>query len=167
MPMPACIRELLPCSGLIGGLTLALIPVTAGVTVAEAQTRPTRELPGSTPPATAQEKPVILVDLGHGQTFFQTEPGRETPIGLSYRGMAQYLGAELRVTTEPLSAETLKSVRTLLIFGPLEPIEAAEVQAVTEFVKQGGGLIIGTDEDRRQSLAKTRANDSSLDWKRS
>jgi hypothetical protein len=111
------------------------------------------------PQAAAQEKPIILVDLGHGQQFFQTEPGRETPIGLQYRGMAQYLGAGLRVTTEPLSAETLKGVRTLLIFAPLEPIEAAEVQAVAEFVKQGGGLIIGTDEDRRQSLAKTRAND--------
>ena len=73
--------------------------------------------------------------------------------------MAKYLGAELRVTTEPLSAETLKGVRTLLLFAPLKPVEAAEVQAVTEFVKQGGGLLIGTDEDRRQSLAKTRAND--------
>jgi hypothetical protein len=148
-------RQLLP----ISGLTLALLSVAPGVTLSEAQTRPTREMPGAMPAAPAQEKPVILVDLGHGQTFFQTEPGRETPVGVSYRGMAQYLGAELRVTTEPLSAETLKGVRTLLLFAPLEPVEAAEVQAVAEFVKQGGGLMVGTDEDRRQSLAKTRAND--------
>ena len=76
-----------------------------------------------------------------------------------YRGMANYLGAELRITTQPLSKETLKDVRTLVIYAPLEPIEAAEVQAVTEFVQQGGNLMLGTDEDRRQNLAKTRAND--------
>jgi hypothetical protein len=88
------LRELLP----IAGLTIVLLSALT---------------------AAAQEKPVILVDLGHGQQFFQTEPGRETPIGVQYRGLAQYLGADLRVTTEPLSAETLKGVRTLLIFAPL------------------------------------------------
>ena len=72
-----------------------------------------------------------------------------------YRGMANYLGAELRVTTQSLSKETLKDVRTLVIYAPLEPIEAAEVQAVTEFVQQGRNLMLGTDEDRRQNLAKT------------
>jgi hypothetical protein len=106
-----------------------------------------------------QAKPVLLFDLGHGQTYFSAEAGRETPLQVTYRNMAQYLGAELRVTTQPLSKETLKDVRTLVLFAPLEPVEAAEAQAVVEFVQQGGGLMIGTDEDRRQNLSKTRLND--------
>jgi hypothetical protein len=139
-------------------LTLTLLTGAPGPNLAEAQTR---QVPGQTPSSipSAAQKTVILVDLGHAQTFFQTEPGRETPIGLSYREIARYLGAELRVTTEPLSKATLEGVKTLLIFAPLEPVEPAEIEAVADFVKQGGGLLVGTDEEARQGLAKTRAND--------
>jgi hypothetical protein len=149
------LRQLLP----ISGLTLALLSAAPGITLIEAQTRPTRTVPAGTAPAAAQQqKPVILVDLGHGQTFFRAD-GNDTPVQAMYRGITNYLGAELRVTTEPLTKELLKDVQTLLIFAPLEPIEPAEAAAVAEFVKQGGGMMIGTDEDRRQSLEKTRAND--------
>jgi hypothetical protein len=129
-------------------LSLCLLASAPGIVVhAEAQTAPT-------PP-----RPVLLFDLGHGQTYFSAEPGRETPLQVMYRDMAQYLGAELRVTTQPLSKETLKDVRTLVILAPLEAIEAAEIQAITEFVQQGGGLMLGVDEERRQKLAVSRAND--------
>jgi hypothetical protein len=73
------LRELLPVSGLIGSLTLVLLSDASGMIVADAdaQPRPTRTVPGATSPATsaaapanAQAKSIILVDLGHGQTFF-------------------------------------------------------------------------------------------------
>jgi hypothetical protein len=131
----------------IAALAIGLLFIAPGsVMHAEAQT-------------TDQAKPVLLFDLGHGQTYFSAEPGRETPLQIMYRDMAQYLGAELRVTTQTLSKDTLKGVRTLVIFAPIEPIEAAEAQAIAEFVQQGGGLMLGVDEERRQSLAKSHAND--------
>jgi hypothetical protein len=64
------LRELLPIAP-IAGLTLVLL---SGVMPADAQTRPTREVPGSTTPtAAAQEKPIILVDLGHGRVIAMGE----------------------------------------------------------------------------------------------
>jgi hypothetical protein len=50
-------------------------------------------------------------------------------------------------------------VHTLVVLGPTEPLCGTEIEAVVAFVGRGGGLMLGLDEERRQSLTKSRAND--------
>jgi hypothetical protein len=109
--------------------------------------------------ATPAPKPVILFDLAHGQTYLPAETGRETPMQKAYLEMVQWLGGEMRVSTRKLSQESLAGVRTLVLLGPAEPVDAGEVDAIAAFVSKGGGLLVGLDEERRQSLARSRAND--------
>lgn len=122
--------------------------------VCVAQTAPASPSAG-TPPA----KPAVLFDLAHGQTYLSTESGRETPMQKAYLDMAEWLGVEMRISTRKLSPETLAGVRTLVVMGPTEPLAPSEVEAIVAFVSRGGGLMVGLDEERRQSLARSRAND--------
>jgi hypothetical protein len=104
-------------------------------------------------------KPVVLFDLAHGQTYLSAETGRETPMQKAYLDMVEWLGGEMRISTRKLSPDTLAGVRTLVVLGPTEPLEQSEIEAIAAFVSRGGGLMVGLDEERRQSLTKSRAND--------
>jgi hypothetical protein len=119
--------------------------------------RQTQAAPSTVKPDAAP-KPVVLFDLGHGQAFFSAEPGRETPRQKAYAEILESLGLGMKLTTQRLSKEVLAGCRTLVLVGPSKPIEAAEVDSIFEFVNQGGALLLVVDEERRQSLADSRAN---------
>ncbi|MSM40027.1 MAG: DUF4350 domain-containing protein [Geobacter sp.] len=88
-------------------------------------------------PATAA---TVLFDQGHNQRFLAGETG---PLQLS--GLAgQFTQKGFTVTTQngPLSKEALAGVTALVISGPFAPYTPAEVDAIVDFVEQGGRLAI-------------------------
>ena len=58
----------------------------------------------------------------------------------------------------PITAETLAGARLLYLRAPSTEFTDAEAAAVVAFVKGGGSLLLVLDEERRQSLDKTKVN---------
>jgi hypothetical protein len=73
-------------------------------------------------------------------------------------GIAKKLGLEIRTSTESLTAATLAGARILYLRAPSKEFTASETDAIVAFVRSGGALLLVLDEERRQSLEKTRAN---------
>lgn len=90
----------------------------------------------------------LLYDQAHG----------EQPLPDPMNGIAKKLGLEMQTSTQPLNAAVLKGVHLLYIRAPTQEFGAAETEAVVAFVKGGGCLFLALDEERRQSLEKTRVN---------
>lgn len=90
-------------------------------------------------PALAAER-VVLFDQGHGQRFLID--GAE-PLGLSA------LAAEIRtqgLTPQPLTggitAAALQDAAALVVSGPFQPVDAAEIAAIADFLGRGGRLCV-------------------------
>jgi len=82
----------------------------------------------------------VLFDQGHGQKFSLDESG---PRDLSLlAALVKYEGASVKKTREPLTEDVLSGVDTLVISGALSVLEPEEVDAITTFVNEGGGLCI-------------------------
>jgi hypothetical protein len=109
----------------------------------------------------APARPKILIDLGHGQSGFVDPAGKESPRLLGYRAIADRQAADLATTPEPLTAATLKGVNVLALLLPQTPFDAAAIAAVTTFVREGGALLLITDEEARAKvkLAELRLNE--------
>lgn len=102
------------------------------------------DLPASEPQTRAR----LVFDLAHGQ-----QPPPE-PLG----PMAAKLGLDLQTSTAPITAAALDGARLLYLRAPSAPFTDAEAAAIVAFVKGGGSLLLVLDEERRQSLEKTRVN---------
>ena len=72
--------------------------------------------------------------------------------------MAKKLGLELQASSGPITAATLEGARLLYLRAPSAEFTDAEAAAVVAFVKGGGSLLLVLDEERRQSLEKTKVN---------
>jgi hypothetical protein len=91
-------------------------------------------------PALATAAPVVLFDEGHAQQF---KVAGDRPLDLS--GLAAVFtaaGYQLRTTTQALDATVLADVDALVISGPFQPIQPAEVAAIRAFIGRGGGLAV-------------------------
>jgi hypothetical protein len=99
-------------------------------------------------PLHAQARVRLVFDLAHGQ---QPPPPPLEPI-------AKKLGLELHTSKDPISAATLEGARLLYLRAPSGEFTASEEAAIAAFVKGGGSLLLVLDEERRQSLEKTRVN---------
>jgi hypothetical protein len=105
----------------------------------------------------------IRVDLPHGQgasrlrLVFDQAHGEQPPPG-QLDAIAKKLGLEIQTSSAPITDEALRSARILYLRAPSKEFTAAETEAVVAFVKGGGSLLLVLDEERRQSLEKTRVN---------
>lgn len=97
----------------------------------------------------ALAKTRIYSDHAHG----------ESPLPPPYAALATKLGVEIVSHQTPITAEALKGYRLLMLRAPSEEITADEAKAIIGFVKQGGSLLLIQDEERRQKLDVTKAND--------
>src|SRR5262245_31121662 len=94
--------------------------------------------------------PIRLVfDQAHGE---QPPPAQLSPL-------ARKLGLELQTSAEPISAKVLDGARMIYLRAPSREFTNTEAGAIVAFVKAGGSLLLVLDEERRQSLEKTRVND--------
>jgi hypothetical protein len=91
----------------------------------------------------------ICADQAHGQG----------PLVDPYAPLAAKLNAEIVTSSAPITAETLKGCRLLIVRIPTQEIRSEESSAVAEFVRGGGALLLAFDEERRAPLAATRVND--------
>jgi len=99
-------------------------------------------------PAQAQKGVRLIFDQAHGE---QPPPAQLEPV-------AKKLGLELQTSAAPITAETLAGARMLYLRAPSTEFTDAEAAAIVAFVKGGGALLLVLDEERRQSLEKTRVN---------
>jgi hypothetical protein len=86
----------------------------------------------------AAAAPLVLFDQSHEQRFVIAS---DDPLHLS--GLAAVMkgeGLDVRSSSGPLTAESLKGVDALIISGPFKALDAAEVAAVAHFVEHGGRL---------------------------
>ena len=91
----------------------------------------------------------ICADQAHG----------ETPIAPQYSAIATTLGAEIAPFDQPATAAALKGCRLLLLRVPVQEIKPEARDAMVDFVRQGGSLLLAFDEERRAPLDSTRVND--------
>jgi len=110
--------------------------------------------------AVAQKNKVVLFDMSHGQ---------QDTLGLnlikSYSEFVQKTpDASLTINREEITTAVLKKVDVLIVITTLfpqrqKPISPMERQAMVEFVKNGGGLLLVCEADYRTKLEEYGAND--------
>jgi hypothetical protein len=91
----------------------------------------------------------ICADQAHG----------EAPLAAQYGAIATKLRAEIAAIDSPSTAATLKGCRLLLLRVPVQEIKPGERDAMVDFVRGGGSLLLAFDEERRAPLETTRVND--------
>jgi uncharacterized damage-inducible protein DinB len=69
------------------------------------------------------------------------------------------VGYQVVLEAQPITPAALKNVRILYLRAPSKEFSRAEADAVVDFVKGGGSLLLVLDQEQRQSLAGTRVND--------
>lgn len=90
--------------------------------------------------ASAAAQPVVVFDEGHGQRFLA---GNEGELDLSgFAATFKEAGYVVEVSPAPLTAGLLAKVDVLVISGAFAPLAPAEIEAVTAFVENGGGLAV-------------------------
>jgi hypothetical protein len=114
-------------------------------------------------------KKTILIDIAHGQRFWN-DPARMKGARQQDVDRARYmtdqltqtataLGARIRYLAEPLAPARLDDGDVLFIHVPKKPYGEDEVQAIDEYVKGGGSLLIVMDEDYWSTLQDTNVNE--------
>lgn len=89
----------------------------------------------------AEDKiPVVIFDQGHGQRFLIEGQGELQLSGLA--GIIGKEGTSVIATTKPLTAETISSAKALVISGAFAPYKQEELEAIKNFVEQGGHLAV-------------------------
>ncbi len=91
-------------------------------------------------PASVVAGPVVLFDQGHGQHFLIAKNG---PMDLSqFASLLTHEKATLLVSDKQLTTDSLADVDILIISGPFLPITEPEINAIIQFLDQGGRLAI-------------------------
>lgn len=72
--------------------------------------------------------------------------------------IGQRVGFHMTVGEQVIRPETLKGVRALYLRTPTKSFAAGEKEAIVQYVKDGGALLLVLDEESRQSLAGTEVN---------
>ena len=90
--------------------------------------------------ATALAAPSVLFDEVHAQQFLI---GKDGPLDLSGLAAAYRAnGFQIKSSAVPLNEAELASVDLLVLSGPFRPLDAEEVEAVLDFIRNGGGLAV-------------------------
>lgn len=82
----------------------------------------------------------VVFDLSHGEVFTPIEAG---PLNYSiFYNSFKEQGWEVGVSKERISAKTLRGVTTYVIAGPMQTIDASEIEALRAFVNHGGSVMV-------------------------
>jgi len=83
---------------------------------------------------------VAVFDMNHKEIFSPSPQGK-----LRYTNFYQMFeaaGFRNRMNNQEITADSLKDVNTLVLYGPMVPLLGSELQAVEQFVKGGGNLLV-------------------------
>jgi hypothetical protein len=90
----------------------------------------------------------LVFDQAHG----------EQPPPPQLAAVASKLGLEMQTSAGPITSTVLDGARILYLRAPSQEFAPTETDAIVGFVKGGGSLLLVLDEERRQSLEKTKVN---------
>jgi hypothetical protein len=105
-----------------------------------------------TAPKSAESPARVCADQAHGQTL-------GAPLAAQYSAIATKVGAEVVPLDAPTSAAALKGCRVLVLRVPTQEIKQDEREAILDFIRKGGSMLLAFDEERRAPLDTTRVND--------
>ncbi len=91
----------------------------------------------------------LYVDRAHGE-FVPPDP---------LAGLARHLNLELVNREDPISTASLQSCLVLYLRAPSKSFTGTEKEAIINFLRGGGSLLLVLDEEKRQSLEITGVND--------
>lgn len=117
--------------------------------------QPRAHLFGAAREASAREEPAatILIDESHSNWEWATEPFDTASFGIraeyNYYCLAEYLDEfhEVTVTAGGIMPGALKNCDVLVIKTPTQAYDADEIDAIVDFVRDGGGLFLIGDHD--------------------
>lgn len=93
----------------------------------------------------------ILFDLSHGQNSKNAE---------TFKGLLpENKGETLALNETEITQATLQGSDALIIFSPVKPFESAEKQAIEDYLRLGGSLLLIFDEEQRMKLQEVGVND--------
>lgn len=95
---------------------------------------------------------------GPVRLYFDQAHG-ESPPPDPMAAIAARLNIEIISLTQPLTRESIQGSRLLYLRAPSKAFSAEEKEAIVDFAREGGSLLLVLDEERRQSLAATGVND--------
>lgn len=93
----------------------------------------------------------VVVDEAHADWEWTDSPFDTTAFGMraeyNYACLYEYLSNYYSVSrnSAPITPEVLKDVDVLVLKTPTQPYSKGEIEAILEFVKQGGGLLMISD----------------------
>lgn len=88
----------------------------------------------------AAAPPTVLFDQGHGQVFTIEKEG-ELQLG-KLGNRLRSNGWQVAATTEPLTHQSLATADALIISGAFHPLTRKEIEAVGNFLQNGGHLAV-------------------------
>jgi hypothetical protein len=109
----------------------------------------------------AEKKPVLLYSQ-----YFNAKGENRYPSTGAYRDLMELLGQdfEVRVNADPITEKTLRDVKLLLVANPNDTaygtnppphhIDQHDVQAITSFVRRGGGLMMFGNQENHNLEVK-------------
>jgi len=92
----------------------------------------------------------IYVDQAHNNQF---------AVSPSLGSIAKSLSLDVGKSAEPITTEALREVRILYVRGSKKKFSESEMKAIGVFVRSGGSLLVGLDEERRFKLQDSGMNE--------
>ena len=121
------------------------------------------------PVAPSSQKKLILVDVAHGQKFWN-DPSSMKKNDPKQVERVRYMASEMNKIATSLDATIayqknkigtgcLANCRLLFIHVPSSKFSAAEVKIINQYLQGGGSLFLAMDEDYWSTLKQTKVNE--------
>lgn len=121
-------------------LATLLFVTMLGCTSAQSPSASTAPAPATPSAPAAGSKGAIVFDMSHGEVF---SPDDSSELGQSRVVEAmKAAGFEVRINTEPITAETLDGVAAIYVPGPMRPFIDSEKTALDDYVARGGTVLL-------------------------
>jgi hypothetical protein len=117
-------------------------------------------LKGIVPPTTERQNQQMKKEVAKAsrRLVFDQAHAEQPPPG-QLDAVAKKLGLEIQTSAERINSAALEGARILYLRAPSTEFTDTEIETIIAFVKGGGSLLLVLDEERRQSLKRTRVND--------
>jgi len=89
-----------------------------------------------------KKAPKAIFDMGHGEIFSPDDGSPSSYTGFYYQFYEN--GFDLAINDQTINSGSLAGADVLIAAGPMKEFSASEIKEITDFVKDGGALLILT-----------------------
>lgn len=118
----------------------------------------------------SQDRKTVLMDLNHGQRFWNDPENPVPDTGWDDKDRIQYLNSELSETLgsldadlafarETISYKAIKDGKAVVLHAPSKTYSEGEIGAVQKYLKKGGSLLLVMEADYWTDLVSTNVNE--------